>query len=202
MEKKMRLNFLSKIFQHVPTLETQRLLFRAVKRTDLHDIYEYASNPATSEYLLWEPHKNLDYTREFIELVISKYKSGEYSDWALVYKETGKMIGTCGFTRIDEENSILEIGYVINPKFWGKGIATEAAERIIKFAFEELNINRIEAKFMFGNEASLAVMKNNGMKFEGYQREAMFIKGKYKTIGIASILKREYTLNKRYANIE
>jgi RimJ/RimL family protein N-acetyltransferase len=55
---------------------------------------------------------------------------------------------------------------------------------------------------MFGNEASLAVMKNNGMKFEGYQREAMFIKGKYKTIGIASILKREYTLNKRYANME
>ena len=112
------------------------------------------------------------------------------------------MIGTCGFTRIDEENSILEIGYVINPRFWGMGIATEAAERIIKFAFEELNINRIEAKFMFGNEASLAVMKNNGMKFEGYQREAMFIKGKYKTIGVASILKREYTLNKKYASIE
>ena len=52
---------------------------------------------------------------------------------------------------------------------------------------------------MFGNEASLAVMKNVGMKFEGYQREAMFVKGKFRTIGISSILKREYNLNKKYA---
>ncbi len=198
----MKLNFLSKLFQHIPTLETPRLLFRAVKRSDLYDIYEYSSDPNTSEFLLWEPHKNLDYTREFIELVISKYKSGDYNDWALVYKETGKMIGTCGFTRIDEENNIVEIGYVINPKFWGMGIATEAAEKIIEFAFEELKVNRIEAKFMFGNDASLAVMKNVGMKFEGYQREAMFVKGKFKTIGVSSILKREYTLNKKYANME
>ena len=195
----MKLNFLSKNFSHIPTLETPRLIFRAVKRTDLHDIHEYASNPKTSEFLLWEPHKTLEYTREFIELVISRYKSGEYNDWALIHKESNKMIGTCGFTRIDQANSVVEIGYVISPQYWGQGLATEAAGKIIEFAFEELQINRIEAKFMFGNEASLAVMKNVGMKFEGYQRDAMFVKGKFRTIGISSILKREYNFNKKYA---
>lgn len=198
----MKLNFLSKYFSHVPTLETERLIFRAVKRSDLNDIYEYSSNPKTSEFLLWEPHKTVEYTREFIELVISRYKSGEYNDWALVHKETDKMIGTCGFTRIDQQNSIVEIGYVISPKYWGQGLATEAATKIIEFAFEELQVNRIEAKFMFGNEASLAVMRNVGMKFEGYQRDAMFVKGKFRTIGVSSILKREYSLNKKYANVE
>lgn len=198
----MKLNFLSKYFSHVPTLETERLIFRAVKRSDLNDIYEYSSNPKTSEFLLWEPHKTVEYTREFIELVISRYKSGEYNDWALVHKETDKMIGTCGFTRIDQQNSIVEIGYVISPKYWGQGLATEAATKIIEFAFEELQVNRIEAKFMFGNEASLAVMRNVGMKFEGYQRDAMFVKGKFRTIGVSSILKREYSLNKKYANAE
>ena len=198
----MKLNFLSKYFSPVPTLETERLIFRAVKRSDLNDIYEYSSNPKTSEFLLWEPHKTVEYTREFIELVISRYKSGEYNDWALVHKETDKMIGTCGFTRIDQQNSIVEIGYVISPKYWGQGLATEAATKIIEFAFEELQVNRIEAKFMFGNEASLAVMRNVGMKFEGYQRDAMFVKGKFRTIGVSSILKREYSLNKKYANAE
>ena len=202
MGDKLKQNFLARIFSQIPTLESSRLIFRAIKRTDLYDIYEYSSNPKTSQYLLWEPHMTMEYTREFIEIVISKYKSGEYNDWALVNKEDGKMIGTCGFTRIDEENSVAEIGYVISPSYWGRGFATEAASKIIEFAFEKLNVNRIEAKFMFGNDASLAVMKNVGMKFEGYQREAMFVKGKFKTIGISSILKREYNINKKYADLE
>ena len=79
------------------------------------------------------------------------------------------------------------------------GIATEAASKVISFAFEELNFNRVEAKFLFGNSGSLAVTKKVGMKFEGYQREAMLVKGKFKTIGISSILKREYMVNKKYS---
>ncbi|MBQ8545791.1 MAG: GNAT family N-acetyltransferase [Clostridia bacterium] len=191
----MKINFISKLFSHMPTLETDRLIFRALKRTDLYDVHEYSSNPKTTQYLLWEPHPSLEYTREFIEIVLSKYKSGEYNDWAIVHKKDDKMIGTCGFTRIDEENNVVEIGYVLNPQYWGRGLATEAVGKIIEFAFEELQVNRIEAKFIFGNEASLAVMKKVGMKFEGYQREAMLVKGKYKTIGTASILNSEYFLN-------
>jgi RimJ/RimL family protein N-acetyltransferase len=55
-----------------------------------------------------------------------------------------------------------------------------------------MNMHRVEAKFMFGNDASLAVMRKLGMKFEGYQRDLLFVKGKYRTIGTSSILKGEY----------
>lgn len=198
----MKPNFITKLFSKMPVIETDRLYLRAIKRSDLEDVYEYSSNPMTSQYLLWEPHLSLDYTREFIEIVISKYKSGEYNDWAIIYKQNNKMIGTCGFTNIDQDNDVVEIGYVLNPKYWGHGIATEAVETILEFAFEELQANRVEAKFMFGNEASLAVMKKVGMKFEGYQRDALYVKGKYRTIGVSSILKREYQLNKKYAEME
>lgn len=190
----MKLNFVSKLFVNMPRLESERMSFRAIKRSDLYDIYEYSSNPKTSQYLLWNPHKSISETKEFIEIVLSKYKSGDYNDWAIVYKKTGKMIGTCGFTRIDEENSLVEIGYVLNPDFWGMGLATEAVEIILKFAFDIIKANRVEAKFIFGNNASLAVMKKVGMKLEGYYRDAMFVKGKYRTIGVASILKKEYIL--------
>jgi len=194
----MKLNFLTKLFSKIPEMETDRLLFRAIRRSDIEDVYEYSANPKTSEFLLWEPHNSIEYTKKFIDIVLSKYKLGEYNDWAIVLKENNKMIGTCGFTRIDEYNSIAEIGYVLNPKYWGYGIATEAAKKVVDFAFEVLKVNRVEAKFMFGNEASLRVMNKIGMKFEGYQREAMLVKGKYRTIGISSILKREYLLIDRY----
>ena len=193
-----KLNFLTKIFSKIPEMESTRLIFRAIKKTDLQDIFEYSSNPKTSEFLLWSPHENLEYTKKFIDIVLSKYKSGDYNDWAIILKENNKMIGTCGFTRIDEYNSVAEIGYVINPKFWGHGYATEASKTVLKFAFEVLRVNRVEAKFIFGNEASLKVMNKIGMKFEGYQREAMYVKGRYRTIGTSSILKREYLLLDKY----
>ena len=188
----MKLNFLSKMFSKIPMIETDRLILRELKRGDAKDMYQYSSNPRTSEFLLWDVHKSFEYTKEFIDYVISKYKSGEYNDWALVYKFDNKMIGTCGFTKIDQENSVAEIGYVINPEYWNLGLATEAAEAVIKFAFETMRMNRVEAKFMYGNDASLAVMKKVGMRFEGYHRDMLFVKGKYRTVGYASILKSEY----------
>lgn len=192
------MGFIGKLFSKAPELETERLKFRALKRTDDADIFEYSSNPKTSQYLLWTPHESIAFTRRFIEIILTKYKLGEYNDWAIVLKKSNKMIGTCGFTRIDQDNGVVEIGYVINPEYWGQGYATEAARRVMEFAFEELKVNRVEARFMFGNDASLKVMTKIGMKFEGYLREALLVKGKYKTIGIASILRREYLLLDKY----
>ena len=127
-----------------------------------------------------------------------KYKSGEYNDWAIIHKEDNKMIGTCGFTRIDDENSTVEIGYVLSPKYWGRGLATEATRKVVEFAFEQLSVNRVEARFLFGNDASLNVMRKIGMKLEGYFRDSMLVKGKLKTVGVASILRREYLLLDKY----
>jgi len=198
----MKLNFLAKLFSKMPELETERLKLRAIKKSDVNDINEYASNSRTSQYLLWEKHKSLEYTKRFVDIVLAKYKIGDYHDWAIVLKENQKMIGTCGFTRIDEENSVAEIGYVLNPAYWGNGFATEAAKKMVAFAFDVLNVNRVEARFLFGNEASLNVMKKIGMKFEGYLREYQLVKGSYRTVGISSILKREYVLQDKYSEGE
>ena len=194
----MRFNFISRIFSKMPELETERLSLRAIKKSDLNDIHEYASNSKTSQFLLWEKHTSVEYTKKFVDIVLTKYKFGEYHDWAIVLKENQKMIGTCGFTRIDGENSIAEIGYVLNPTYWGYGLATEAAKKIVDFAFNVLGVNRVEARFLFGNEASLNVMRKIGMKFEGYLREYQLVKGSYRTVGISSILKREYLLQDKY----
>ncbi|MBR2353528.1 MAG: GNAT family N-acetyltransferase, partial [Clostridia bacterium] len=110
---------------------------------------------------------------------------------AVVEKESGRMIGTCGFTRFDFPHNGAEIGYVLHPDFHGKGYATEAAARVVRYGFETLGLHRIEAKFMQGNDASLHVMEKLGMRLEGYRRDGMLVKGTYRTIGICSILSGE-----------
>ena len=102
------------------------------------------------------------------------------------------MIGTCGFTKFDFPHDSCEIGYVLNPDFHGKGYATEAAECVADFGFFSLGAHRIEARFMQGNDASLRVMERLGMTFEGYRRESMLVKGKYRTIGTCAILREEW----------
>ena len=122
----------------------------------------------------------------------SQYKNGEYFDWAITLRDTGKMIGTCGFSALYPEHMRGEIGYVINPHYWGVGIATDAAKMVISFAFEQLGLNRVEAKHMVGNDASGRVMEKLGMKKEGVLREYMFVKGSYEDICLYSITAADY----------
>ncbi|MBO5111239.1 MAG: GNAT family N-acetyltransferase [Clostridia bacterium] len=183
---------IAEIFSSIPTLQTERLTLRAMRRSDRQDMYEYASDPSVTRYLLWDIHPNEEYTGRYLDYVVSRYRIGDFTDWAVTVTETGKMIGTCGFTRIDADHRKGEVGYVLNPAYWGQGIAAEAVRAVLHFAFFRLKLNRMEAKFIRGNERSLRVMEKCGMQFEGYQREAMLIKGQYCDIGYASILRSEF----------
>ena len=180
------------IFAHIPQLETDRLILRRMLPTDAEDMYDYAHRSDVTRHLTWDPHPNLNYTKEYLAYISAHYAAGDFHDWAVVVREYGRMIGTCGFTRFHCESDCAEIGYVIHPAFWGRGIATEAVGEVIRFGFQRLELNRIEAKFMEGNEASRRVMEKNGMKFEGILRQSMYIKGEYRNVGVCSILRNEY----------
>lgn len=189
----MKREHIHEIFSKMPTIETERLILRPMRMFDAFDMYEYSKMPQTTTYLTWSAHTDLEYTKNYLAFVIDKCKQGEFYDWAVTLKtDDNKMIGTCGFSKIDITNNVAELGYVINPKFHQNGYATEAAKAILDFGFSKLGFHRIEAKYISENIASLSVMKKCGMKFEGILRGNMFIKGKYCDIGICSILENEY----------
>ena len=181
-----------RIFSNIPILQTERLTLRRLMVRDDADMYEYSKNKEVTEYLTWDAHPDVAYTREYLQYLGSHYNIGDFFDWAVVLDSEDKMVGTCGFTRFDYNNNSGEIGYVINPAYWGRGIAVEAVNAVMEFGFESLRLNRIEAKFIEGNSASMRVMEKAGMQFEVYNRRAMLIKGEYKTIGVYSILRDEY----------
>ncbi|MBQ8849679.1 MAG: GNAT family N-acetyltransferase [Clostridia bacterium] len=180
------------VFSSIPTLRTERLILRRMSVRDVDDMFDYASRESVTEYLLWEPHQSKRYTEDYLRYISTRYNLGDFYDWAVVEAQSGRMIGTCGFTRFDLPNNSAEIGYVLNPDFHGNGYATEAAAKVMEFGFCELGLHRVEAKFMQGNAASLHVMEKLGMTFEGYRRDGMLVKHKYRTIGVCSILASEW----------
>lgn len=188
----MKKEHICRIFSNIPTLTTDRFILRKPSLDDTDDMYEYAKDVGVTKYLTWSPHADKAFTLEYLTYLQTRYKAGEFYDWAIVCKDSGKMIGTCGFTRIDCKNDLAEIGYVLNPQYHGKGIMTEVVGRIIKFGFENLSLNRIECKFIKGNDASLRVMEKNQMQFEGIIRGGMLIKGNYKDIGLCAILRKDF----------
>jgi Acetyltransferases, including N-acetylases of ribosomal proteins len=179
------------IFKGTPQLKTERLILRKITPQDDRDIFEYASDDQVSRYLTWDTHKTLEDTRWFIQFTLGRYQQDEAGDWGIVWRESGKLIGTAGFVWYDMNNRRAEMGYVLSRLFWGQGIMAEAVRRILQFAFEEMGLNRIECCHFLPNEKSGRVMQKAGMTFEGVARERVFAKGKYWDVKQYAILRSD-----------
>ena len=109
----MKREYIHEVFSKIPTFHTPHLILRPMRMFDAFDMYEYARLPETTEFLLWSPHPDIEFTKNYLAFVIGKYKAGECYDWAIVLPgDEEKMIGTCGFARIDFSNNVGEVGYV------------------------------------------------------------------------------------------
>ena len=176
------------IFTHMPQITTGRLFLRKIAVQDAEDMFAYARLPQVTRYLTWYEHPDLLYTKRYITFLQRKYHAGEFYDFAVIHRAEDKMIGTCGFTKLDAVHLTGEIGYVFHPAYWQQGFATEAVRAVIRFGFETLGLHRIEARFMNDNFASRRVMEKCGMTFEGMHRGLMQINGKAEDIGICACI--------------
>ncbi len=183
---------LHQIFTNPPTLFTERLILRKICVADADDMFAYSSSEELTRYLLWDAHPDALYTEHYIRYLQERYAVGDFYDFAVTLKETGRMIGTVGFTSFDLPNRSAEIGYVISPEYQNKGYATESVMKILSFGFEACELERISAVCMKGNLASLRIMEKCGLKREGLLRSAVFAKGKMRDVHLAAITKNDY----------
>jgi [ribosomal protein S5]-alanine N-acetyltransferase len=176
----------------LPNLETEHFNLRKINEDDIAAIFDYGSNPNVSKQVSWETHETLRDTSVFVEMILKGYAEGTKALWGLELKSTGKLVGTIDFVTIQERHRKAEIGYVLSEECWGKGYMTEAARRIISFGFEELQLERIQARCFVENEGSARVMEKVGMSFEGTMRNAMFAKGKFHDLKMFAIVSEDY----------
>lgn len=182
------------LFCRMPTLETPRLLLRSIQIKDAQDMFDYSCREETSEYLLWKPHDSLAFTKRYVRYLQGQYRSRSFYDFALIDKESGRMIGTCGFTGFDLDNNAAEVGYVLSPDFWGRGLAAEALARILTFGFAELALHRMTARILDGNGRSIRVAEKCGFRHEATHVDSLLVKGEFRTVHEYAILRKEWVL--------
>ena len=156
------------------SFESERLLIRAPKREDAAQSYEAVMN-SLEAFRPWLPfaQKAPDLKETEAELIEAAANFKLRKDLRLHFfsKETGTLIGSSGLHRIDWEVRKFEIGYWVDNRFEGKGYVTEAVERITRFAFEELEANRVEIRCDPENVRSRAVAERLDFELEGILRK-------------------------------
>lgn len=155
------------------TIETERLILRKFKLIDVEDMYNnWANDDDVTRYITWATHKSMEDTEKVVAEYVNDSVRDNYYHWCIVLKETNEAVGSIGAFRLYDDLELFEVGYCIGKRFWNKGITTEAMNAILKFFFEEVGVNRIEARHDTKNPASGKVMSKSGLQLEGILRQA------------------------------
>ena len=184
-----------KFFVDLPEIQTERLLLRKVTPGDAEDMLAYISDPEVARHTTWEPYDSIEQVRDHLRSVISNYERGEPANWGVTLRESGRLIGMCGFMAgsWEPEYARASLGYAIAREYWDRGLTTEAMRAAIAFGFNHLSLNRIEARCIAENTASERVMQKAGLSYEGTLRDYVFRKGAYRDYKVYSILRREHS---------
>lgn len=144
-------------------LETDRLILRPWVEDDAEELYKYAKDPDVGPMAGWPVHTSVENSREIIRSVLSAPET-----YAVCLKETGKPIGSIGLHRSDlaEAEDEYELGYWIGKPYWGQGLIPEASREILRYAFEDLGMNRIWCGYYDGNEKSRRVQVKLGFEYQ------------------------------------
>ena len=154
-------------------IETDRLILRRFRSEDAEDMYaNWASDPEVTRFLTWPTHSSVDVTKAILSDWIPRYEDGGYFNWAMEYKDTGKVIGNISVVKLIESIDAAEMGYCMSRAYWGQGLMPEALRAVMDYLFDVVGLNRVAACHDANNPKSGRVMEKAGMKLEGILRTA------------------------------
>lgn len=175
-------------------LETERLILRKGTSVDSKELFENcSSDDKITRYVVWNTHKTLDQTIEFLNKWQDSYDAEHSYKWLVTLKESREIIGTITVVSRSLIHKTCEIGYAYGSKYWNKGYATEALKEVIRFLCKDVGFETVYAYYLKDNEASGRIMIKAGMKYEGTARSRMIdkISGERLDLVQYSILKEE-----------
>jgi|688.fasta_scaffold692080_2 ribosomal-protein-alanine N-acetyltransferase len=175
---------------NIESIETSRLILRKISQDDLLDIFEITSDSTITKFLTWEPHSDIEITKEFIKSVISKYDNANLpSQWGIVLKENSKLIGITGCSMINFEHKKAEISSLMNNAYSSNGYMTEANNAVVDYLFQK-GYHRIQAKVEVSNLASSRMLEKSGFIYEGTFHDYLFLNGSFRSFKYFSILNK------------
>ncbi|MDT8903723.1 GNAT family N-acetyltransferase [Anaeroselena agilis] len=180
-----------------PTIETARLTLREIVSGDAALLHRYWSDEDVTEFMVLDRFTKIEDTVQMIVLLAGLFADGSGVRWAVVRKEDGAVLGTCGFHNLKPEHFRAEVGYEMGKEYWGRGLMTEALTAILGYGIEAMDFNRVEAFVNAGNIRSLRILEKLGFRLDGTLREYERARGVFVDQHCLSLLRKEWVVGQR-----
>jgi RimJ/RimL family protein N-acetyltransferase len=178
----------------LPTLETSHLRLRWLTSADVPSLYEIFGDPEVCRY--WSrPHlRDVSEAGALLAEIENGATSRTLSQWGIATRTENRIIGTCTLTSFSLEHRRAEVGFALGRASWGRGYASEALHALLRYAFESLDLRRLEADVDPRNSRSIRVLERLGFRREGLQRQRYLINGEAQDAVLYGLLSSEWPL--------
>lgn len=184
---------LSISLQPFPVLTTERLLLRPITEADAPEFFWLRNSEEVMKYIQLPGFATLEHAKARIQSLNESTLRNEGINWGISLKEDSDLlIGWILYKSIDLVNHRAEVGYLLHPDYWRKGIVQEAMQAVLDYGFNTLNFHSLEALVNPENEASINLLEKFGFEKEAHFKENFYFEGQFLDTGVYCLLKSNY----------
>ena len=165
------------------------MTLRGLRADDVDAVHEWARVPEVSRFQVWGPNSEAE-TQIFMDEALAAARQRPQQRWVHAVEHEGTVVGSCELSLCSSSTG--EIGYVIDPRWWGRGLATAAATQLVGLAFAHHGLHRVRATCDPRNVASAAVLRRVGMTYEGRMRETELLRDGWRDSDLYAVLAQEW----------
>ena len=179
-------------WERLPTIDAERVSLRWISAADTDAFYAIYSNPEVMRYWSTPPLADREAAAKLIREIHEGWQRHAILKWGIALRSDDQLIGSITLFNLDFNHRRAEIGYALGRDHWGRGYMNEALRAVLKYAFEVLHLNRIEADVDPRNAASIKTVERLGFQREGYLRERWQVSGEIQDAFFYGLLRREW----------
>lgn len=179
-------------FEVFPILKTNRLTLKSIEIEDAESIFKMRTNQRVNEFIARNPLEKMEQAIDLVTRTQEAFLEKKAIGWAGILRDSGEIIGTCGFNTIDFLNKRAEIGGELATEFWGKKIALEAVEAILTFGFKTMRLHAIEAKVSPENRSAIFVLSHLGFVQEAYFKDRIWFENQWKDMVVLTLFEENF----------
>jgi RimJ/RimL family protein N-acetyltransferase len=180
-------------WQNLPTIDANRVCLRLITEEDVDALYRIFSNKEVMRYWSTPPLEDRDAAVKLLNEIHEGFRRQAMMKWGIARRTDDALIGTTTLFNLDFDHRRAEMGYGLDRAHWGNGYMQEALRALLGFAFEVLDLHRIEADVDPRNAASIRTLERLGFQREGFLRERWQVNGEIQDAFFYGLLKPDWT---------
>jgi RimJ/RimL family protein N-acetyltransferase len=173
-------------------IPTKRLTLRFLSEADLPAFYDIFSHPEVMRYWSWPAWTDIAQAQQMLTDTQQGYRTRSGLQLGIERHADHVLVGVCSLYHYHVASRRAEIGYALGRRYWGSGYMQEALQALLRYAFQTLDFNRLEADIDPRNTASAKTLERLGFQKEGYLRERWIVNGEISDTWLYGLLRREW----------